>query len=540
MDAKSLRIGLGLTLLLWTAALAAEDKAEDPWESFGLRMTHVEGVTLRYEKKLSRKLRGVRKSLKGFLWQEAQTFAGVNSLMERADEIVDQVNKIAGHSPTAEQEEHQRSILTTFLGKNIWLVQPEHKVTVLLVTQEATKEYLRKGGSLPGFSYDKARDRARYNFEIRWRSGEDEGPRKGAIVIPVSADEPTEGLSTFLRMLSGLQSTGSGIALHEVAEFTLVNYRLKPGDPYFRWFSDGFGNAIAIHMLKSYLGATGPSSAFADSYSISAHADLQRQINLLYWTGEAYAIQAPLKSEKRIKQARYSFATHEAIRLIDAHGIECVAKILDKACKNPDRNDSRNLIPAVKEVTGEDIELRFQRYQTFRTQAEGLRQYTETYKAAAGRKEYEKALPALLRLHELRGKLPFKDDMQFCSTAAYILHQMGHEAAGDHVLLQRAEHFKSRGMNDARVAVHALFIEHARRCGNLAKATPSADVVLEAKPTFVPALAVRMLNAVREGKAGAALKIAARILELEEDPENHWRKMAVKAITVLSEQQRKK
>ena len=67
------------------------------------------------------------------------------------------------------------------------------------------------------------------------------------------------------------------------------------------------------------------------------------------------------------------------------------------------------------------------------------------------------------------------------------------------------------------------------RCGNLAKAVPSSKVVLESRPDYVPALAVRMLSLRVAGKPEEARKAAARILELDEDPKSPWRRLAEKA-----------
>ena len=88
-------------------------------------------------------------------------------------------------------------------------------------------------------------------------------------------------------------------------------------------------------------------------------------------------------------------------------------------------------------------------------------------------------------------------------------------------------------MKEAHVAMHAMFIDYALRCGNLRKAVPSAEVVLKAKPEYVPALAVRMLKLGAAGKTDEARRIARRILKLDADPKSPWRQLAEKALKAV-------
>ena len=219
------------------------------------------------------------------------------------------------------------------------------------------------------------------------------------------------------------------------------------------------------------------------------------------------------------------------MRLIEAHGIECIAAILDKACKDPRGNDSRNLIAAVKEVTGEDVEQRFLRYQTFRTAGEGLAQYAKRHNAALARKDYAAALPLLLRIQELVCRGDRKEYLRYYAHAAFLLFRMGHQAAADRAILWRADLSKTSGRQRAHVALHMLFIDYARVCGNLAKAVPSAELVLQSKPDFVPALAVLMLKHGTDRQYAAAARIAQRIRDSTDDPNDPWRKMAEKVLT---------
>ena len=168
------------------------------------------------------------------------------------------------------------------------------------------------------------------------------------------------------------------------------------------------------------------------------------------------------------------------------------------------------------------MEKRFLRYQTFETKEQGIAQYAKSSNAAMDRKDYGKALPCVLRIYELRGM----GDPLFYKNAAFLLFRMGHEDAGDQVILSHADFCKRRGLEPAYVVMHALFIEYALMCNNPKKAVPSAEIVLESKPDHVPALAIRMVKLRSAGDIEGAKKIAQRILELEEDPKSQWRKIA--------------
>ncbi|MGB2823512.1 MAG: hypothetical protein WBF17_21210, partial [Phycisphaerae bacterium] len=471
---------------LWSALLgvvvscaspAAGDRAPDPWGPFGLASTQMEGVTLRYERSLAPKMVAIRSSVSDFLKMEARDIAGIASLRERSDRAVERVNEIVGFSPSEKEQARQRAFLLGFLDtadKAMRLTRPGRKVTIYIVTRKTSKDYLRKGGKLPGFRYDKATDTATYEFSMGSKVPNGGRPGGVELAIPVTPDGAEEEVAMFLAAAGRMRSsTSAGMALHELAEITILGHRLKPLDPYFRWFSDGFANAIAIHVLRDVVG--GPVAAeFAEAFDVREYADLEKRINLLYWLAADFCVKTPLDSQRRLEYARYNYATREALGLIDRHGMGCVAGILEKACKNASGNSSRNLISAVKEVTGEDVEKRFLRYQSFKTKAEGLKHHQAAFSAAIARKDYAEALAALLRVHELQGTVV----PALHGTAARLLFRMGHEAAGDRAILDHAELCKRRGLKEAHVAMHMAFIHYALSCGGLKKAVPSAEVVL--------------------------------------------------------------
>ena len=182
----------------------------------------------------------------------------------------------------------------------------------------------------------------------------------------------------------------------------------------------------------------------------------------------------------------------------------------------------------MKEVTGEDVVKRFERYQNFKSKQEAITQHAKASNAAVKRKAAAQALPHLLRIHELRGM----GDPRFYGNAAFLLFHTGHEEAGDRAILDHADFCKSAGADEAYLGMHAIFIEHAYKCRNLLKAAPSAEVVLASKPDYLPALAVRMIRLGTEGRVTEAKQLARRILELEPNVKSPWRQMAEKALTM--------
>ena len=511
-----------LTLAFCLASQASSGEAENPWQNFDLGKIQVNGVTVQYEKSLSPELAGLQQTLSDFLKQEAKNVAQLEDLKAKWDEIIEQVNRILGFSPTEEQKVNQRKLLSKFIAVQFRLAKPGQKTTIYLVTKKSTKDYLRKGGSLPGFTYDRTKDEADYTFAYYRSSKDEQVSEEIEIVVPVGAEQAEKGFSIFLtERIERQQSLMAGVALHELVEGTMLSHRLKPRDPYFRWFSDGFANGIAIHLLRTNVSKQ-EAAEYADTRNTKKYAALEKQLNLRYWMASAWCIKTPLASEGELSNARYTYATFEAARLIVKYGIGCVAKILEKACKNESGNYSRDLILAIKEVTGEDMEKRFLRYQTFETKEQGIAQYAKSSNAAVDQKDYGKALPCLLRIHELRGM----GDPLFYKNAAFLLFRMGREDAGDQVILSHADFCKERGLEPAYVTMHALFINYAFMCNNPKKAVPSAEIVLESKPDYVPALVIRMVKLRSAGDIEGAKKIAQRILELEENPNSKWREIA--------------
>ncbi|MAE62375.1 MAG: hypothetical protein CMJ49_13595 [Planctomycetaceae bacterium] len=454
----------------------------------------------------------LREAYEQFRVDAAETIQSVQRLRDKSGEIVAEMNRIVGATPDEAELATQSDMLDRFLAKGERLLDTERITRVFLVTQTTIKDHLRAGGSLPGFTYSKATDTVSYHFSIQNQLAED-----AEITVPVG--DP-DSIRTFFPMLTRLTASACHVAFHEIAEYVIFS-RLRPSDPYFRWFSDGFANAIAGRLISKHMGAKAGRD-FAAMHDVAPHADLRRHVNLYYWMGVDYCIETPLEKDGRLTLARYAYATSEADRLIDAHGLECVRLILDQVDTGGAFEDSRRLFPAVMEVTGEDMEQRFKRYQLFDTKAACIEYYAEQSNAAVKRRDYAESLYATQRMLELKGP----EDPRFYSNSAWVLFRMGHEDMGDRAILDHADFCKRRGNRTAEAIMHKLFIDYALHCRNLAKAVPSAQEVLADEPEHVPAMAVEMLRVGEAGNTELAHMTARRILELEPDPKSPWRQLA--------------
>ena len=526
---KGTRPLLALAFALLAASLCTgAEKAV--WEAFELKSEEVDGVTVYYEESLADTMPDVREILKGFLAEQARTQQSLSHLLAKSKEVLEDVNRIVGAKPDGEALKKQQEVLSFIVRKTAPAFNlAEAKVPV--VKRGTIKDYLRKGGSLRGFTYDKATDTAVFKSGSRIRQGDPGEAPALDLLVPVNGPEDVKGAAeAVFGALRQMTRDIAGLALHEVVEFVIVNERLRPRDPYFRWFSDGFANAIAIRLLKKHVGES-EATSFAGLQDPKRYTDLERNLNLYYWMGADWRIESPLESEERLEKARYAYATLEAQRLIEEHGIQCVAAILDKVATY-EKKDSRNLVAATREVTGEDVEKRFRRYQNFDTAAEGVRQYADQFNQAMARKDYAAALSNLIRIQELRG--PW-DDLRMYGNAAYLLFRMGHEAAGDRVMHKQLALLKRHGLEKPHLGMQKLFVQYALRSRNFKKAYETAEEILKVDGDFVLALTVRMDRLATSGKIAEAKQVARRILELEKDTTSAAYKLAERLLAIEPE-----
>jgi hypothetical protein len=506
------------------------------WQDIAPSSVKVPGGTLYYEDSLSGQVEALKAAYEGFRKRQAGIQAEVRKLRENRAGLAVEVNAIVGLAPDGEAKAKQEEALAQLL-KGFPELDLDKDTRLVVVQRTTSKDYLRKGGSLPGFTYNKAREEVSYTLEFL-TSPADTGPDEPgetkdhparAIILPVG--EPAAAAEDFrliLSFVSDATERQAGSAIQAFVTGTILT-RLKPIDPYFRWFSSGFPNAITARLLRKHLGEKA-ATKYAAEWDTAPFADLEKQLNLSYWMGAGYCIELPMESEKRLTKARYAYATAEADRLIEAHGLDCVKQILDQVANI--RIDSRKLYAAVQKATGEDLEERFKRYGPFPDAETAVARSAETYNAAVDRKDYATALPLMMRILELKGL----GDPTFYSNAAFLLFRIGQEELGDQSILRHAAQCKAMGFTTGYIIMHKIFIDYARKCRRLRKAIPSAQIVMEADPVHVPAMVVIMLKANEDGDKEKVRTLGRQVLELEKDPKNPWRQMAELGLRAAGEE----
>jgi len=492
------------------------------WEKLNLSSAHIADATVYYEKCFEPKLPIFEKAYKQFV-----TKMGEKRLTAaEKGQIIADINQILGI--TEEDTEWQHRMLTEFLS-----FFPMAKPTFYLVRRETTKNFLRAGGKLPNFTYDKTTDMAEYRLEFKETS--ETGPSEDIEVTFPLGSEATfekEVNQIFEILYKNVFGPGKiGIALHEVVEMSLLK-RVRPKDPYWRWFSDGFANAVTYELLKKHISGE-CADEFVAANDVNHYRDLEKEINLQYWMSLKYCIlhRMPVDCESKLTYARYAYATLEARRLIEKHGMGCVKKILDKLSQK-ERSTSENLLATIKEVTGEDMQQRLGRYQTFQTRKGGMAKYASLFNAASDKKDYEQMLINVIRLLELQDSQFSSTSLQMRQKAALWLFKLRYEKAGDEVMVSFMEELKRNAPQELYDYFSSGFVIYALECNNPQKAQSAAERVLKKYPDHPPALTVRMQLLADEGKLVEAKKIAQRICALVKEEQSLYYKSASEILAI--------
>lgn len=516
------KLFLFVLILVSTCRLFAEE--QKVWEQLNLSSTSMSETTIYYEKSLEEKLPVFEKKYKEFLAETEK----VKNIATKKKQIFAEINTILGI--TEPDIEKQDKALTELLG--IFSIE---NLTFYIVLQDTTKDFLYEGGQLPNFSYDKADNTVTYNPEFKTTS--EDGPDKHFELAFLVASEETfeENISQVFEVL--YKAVGSGslfIAIHEVVELSLLN-RARPTDSYWRWFSDGFANVITFEILKKYTGVE-MADEFAKAYYISEYKGLEKEINLRYWMGLNFCIKTPLEYENNLSLARYAYATQEAQRLIELNGIECVRKIIDNILTKKART-AQDILQAVNEVTGEDMQQRFDHYQTFETREDGMAKYGSFFNAALEKKDYEQMLVNLMRTLELQESQLSPTGLRCYKEIALLLFKLGHEQAGDQAMHNCIELFKKTEMPMAHEAAMEAFIMYAFNCNNAKKAREIAEELLKSKPNHLFALTVQMVVHAEAERLPEAKIIAEKIINLDKNEQSPSYRTAAQILATKAEQQ---
>ena len=509
-------------ILVSACRLFAAD--QKPWEQLNLSSTSISGTKIYYEKSLEQKLSVFENKYKQFLAEKEN----IKIIATKKKQIIAEINIILGITePDIEkQDKALTGLLETFSFE---------KAIFYIVLQDTTKDFLSEGGRLPNFTYDKADNTVTYNPEFEATS--EDGPDENfEIAFLVTSEETFEkNISLIFQVLQKIVGSDKlSIAIHEVVESNLLN-RAKPTDAYWRWFSDGFANAITIEILKKYAGAE-IADEFAKAYYISDYKGLEKEINLRYWMGLNFCIKTPLEYENELSLARYAYATQEAQRLIEQHGIDCVRKIIDKMLTKNTRT-AQDILQAVNEVTGENMQQRFGHYQTFESRQDGLAKYGSLFNTAVEKKDYEQMLVNLLRSLELQESQLSPTGLQCYKEIALLLFKLGHKEAGDDAMHNCIELFKNTGMPVAHQAAMEAFIIYAFSCKNAAKARVVAEELLKSKPNHLLALTVQMVVHAEDGRLSEAKQIANKVINLDKNEQSPSYRTATQILAKDADQQ---
>jgi len=484
---------------------AATSQPAKEYADFEFVTMNVRGVTLHVQRPLA----GQRDELAGvlleYLQAEEKFFAEAEKLAGRADEIVPEIHRLVGLKADEKTvSEHRKLLRHVLLGLRV--ARPGRDVTIYMLGRQAIKDYLRLGGTLPYFTYDKAADKVEYFGYWGSRSARPDLDATLSLPVPLEEAEPVEQLRDYCQGIIYLfEKASTGMALHEMAELSILK-RINPADPYFRWFSDGFANALTIHLLNTYRGPAA-AKAFADEYE--PQDDVARdEINLRYWPGLSFCIRSRLPMEDRISHARYCYATVEARRLIDAHGVEIVAKVLDESCSGR-ATKSDALSNAVDKVTGEDMAKRLRQYQTFDSLQEGIHKYTGWMQRAREAKDFEDYLRSLIRFHELLGEHP----PEFAKVSA-ALSSAGVAKAADDAFAARVKMSVSVDNEEGRILWLTMFLAYALEAGRPEIAFDAAEETLKIQPESIFGLMVRLHRLQKQDLLDEAERTARHILDL--------------------------
>jgi len=422
----------------------------DPWKDFDLKEVKVEAGTIYIDSEYLSQEKEIIEAFKPFGQEELKGTSSLRPANIKTEEIIDSVNHVLGFTPDKQRIAKQRAILTTFhQATRITFAKPD-KLRFYVVGSERIKTYLRKGGLLPGFDYNAATDQGTWSVEASRRGEIITTPQTNTltpVVEPVlvfeafpiivgTNESPVQAIKKLAiqKSLDEAAVLSLGAAVHELIETTMLWEILEPADSYFRWFSDGFANAVTIHVLDDVIDRKDLAAEFGKAFDTKAYADLKTKVNLLYWRGSSYGIKTSLKQEIRITHARYAFATEEAVALIQRRGIDCVKHILDILAKRESQSGD-DFVTATSQATGEDMAARLQAYQAFDTVESGVAMYEKQRTVAEEAGDQDTVLFCTIRLIELKAR--YGNHLRDIMKAAWLMGELGQAKEGFNLFSSR-------------------------------------------------------------------------------------------------------
>lgn len=503
-----------------------ENKEEAFIEGMELKSMPVGALRIYYDNSMAGSLDEIRDFFENFSAQFEAQQAQARALQNQSVSIIQEVNRLIGWEPDADYKQGQRNVLNVFLTNSIWSLMMEDS-RIFLINKEASKQYLREGGTIPGIVYHPVSDKAEFELSMAWNFKNNVKTQKRSLfVLPV---DNFEELEAYRESLENTFLTGPGVTFHELIEVTLFK-RLEPQDPTFRWFSDGFANALSERLLRKFIGPEAELD-FQNKFSVEPYRDLQSALLLRYWMGAGFCVETGFESETRLTHARYSFATLEARRLIDDHGEGIVAKAIDLALADPpevkqELNVSRRLLNGLQRLTGEDLDDRFRQYEPFDSLAAGLQHFQDALAEADAKGDDEAALSALLRLLELKatGKpMPAFEDYQ---EVWVRLKSMGRHDESFALLEKCIGLAKEQNQTELVRKIQEDLVQTAWELDRTERAETTADALLVSDPDNVKGLSIQMERLSREANYVEARIVGEKIIQKSKEEDSLYASLA--------------
>ena len=137
--------------------------------------------------------------------------------------------------------------------------------------RQRLKSSLRDGGTLPNLTYDKETNTAEYSMFFGSNA---DNTSNQEILLPVPSIAQVDVFLNIVFSKLALAAVESPehmeiLALHEIAEAAIID-RMKTPDPYKRWFTDGFANAIAYEVARDHYSQSA-ADAFIAQYATDSY-----------------------------------------------------------------------------------------------------------------------------------------------------------------------------------------------------------------------------------------------------------------------------
>ncbi len=522
-----------LVMAVLPAYLYAVEVTGDLVKDLGLKQATVEGATIFYDPRFEKQLPVFEKI---YLDYRAKMKAGTGSggaffetFIANKDAILKDIAGIVGGDPNDGLVTASGMEQINKLGYDLAMPLTGTGNKIYLVMQTSTKEYLRSGGKIPNMQYDKSSDTASYQFFFEL--GKDNSSNQELLFPIASPGRIKEVAGSILFTLHDKFGSGGTemdyVMIHEIAEMTILR-RLKCNDPYIRWFSDGFANAITREMLRKYFTQKDVDS-FLDTNSAAKYDRLRKEANLQYWMSLNYVSTNdwPVPAESELSLARYCFATELALQIVDEFGIDCVSKIIDRHIAERNAKNTGTMPAIIEKVTGFKVSEKMQLYQNFKNWQDGIAYYDQKLAGIDPEKEPDDRIFYLMRKLELKGQPFMPDALYIRMEIANLLYDSDRKEFAKRFVTDFADHLCRFWDDNIKTGGREFAIFFALGVDEPALAVRYADDMLKANPDHTNAMTVIMKTTEDKDQAS---KLAQKIISLEKDKESFCYKQAQKIL----------